>query len=443
MPMDGQDPRDPASIVALMRSNQSFKPLPDAALLHLAMNCTINQGTDGQRLFTEGEDGDFAYLVIAGEVSVHVISAEHDTTIATVGPGGLVGEIAAFANVPRTASVTAKGDTSLLKIDQANIRDVLKQSPDAAMGIIADLGRRLASNNETMAMLTQAAKSLAEGDYRPMQLGRLQNAARRFRHFAEVFDGLAQEITEKRLRTEEMRTAAEIQNSFLPNPITDGLFRDRFDVAAIMQAAKQVGGDYYDYFMIDSETIGFAVGDVSGKGVPAAMFMSVTRTMLKALAREGGDAGDVVTRVNNLLAEDNDEGTFVTLVFARLNLDTGELDFAVAGHEELFFIDKDGGLSKWDALGPAMGLFEGPEFETHRTEITPGTSIVMVTDGVTEAFNASRELYGSKRLKALIDHLKNETAQAIVDGIYADVLDYADGHPQSDDITCLALRYLP
>lgn len=439
----GPDDRDVAAIIALMRTNPGFHPLSDPALDLLARKGGIDRGAEGHRFFAQGDRGDFAYLVIEGEVAVDVTTGKHEVTVATVGPGGLVGEVAAFAATPRTASITARRDTALIRIEQATIRELLKDSPETAMAIIAELGKRLAAINGTMAMLTQAAQSLAAGDYRPGQLDRLRAAADRFGHFAEVFDGMAQEITNKRLWNQEMRTAAEIQASFLPGPIMGGPHRAWFDVAAQMRAAKDVGGDFYDYFMIDDETVGFAVGDVSGKGVPAAMFMSVSRTVLKTLAREGEESGTVLTRLNDLLAEDNAEGMFVTVAFARLNLVTGALDYACGAHEEVYLRAPDGTVTKSDAMGPAIGLFQGPVFATQRMDFAPGTTMVLATDGITEAFATDGSVYGNDRLEAGIAAHAGLAPDLLVAALCADVDRFAEGCPQSDDITCLALHYRP
>ncbi|MEM1160807.1 MAG: cyclic nucleotide-binding domain-containing protein, partial [Pseudomonadota bacterium] len=135
--------KDAKTIIAQMRSNPSFGPLDDRALERLARSGAIECGEKGHRFFEEGDVGDFAYLVIEGEVAIDVRSGRRDVTVATVGPGGLVGEVAAFANTPRTASVIARTETALLRIEQATIRDLLRDSPDTAMAIIAELGQRL------------------------------------------------------------------------------------------------------------------------------------------------------------------------------------------------------------------------------------------------------------------------------------------------------------
>jgi serine phosphatase RsbU (regulator of sigma subunit) len=380
--------------------------------------------------------------VLEGEVAVEVETAAGRVTVAVIGPGGLVGEIAAFAATPRTATVAALGPAALLRIDQEIIRDLLARSPETAMTIIAELGQRLQSLNGTIATLTQAANALAEGTFEPDMLDVLRREASRFAHFADVFENMAREISQKRLLRQEMQTAAEIQQSFLPRGIDAGAHAGRFQIAAAMTPATEVGGDFFDYFMIDEAHLGFAVGDVSGKGVPASMFMSVARMVLRTLAREGGDAGDVLRRVNLLLSEDNGEGMFVTVAFARLNLLTGALDLATAGHEEVFVIPPGGAVEKVDPMGPAVGLFEGVRFGHREMTLVPGSTVVLASDGVTEAFGPDGAMFGIDPLVALLGAAAGRTPEALVRDVETAVADFARGCPQSDDLTCLALRYL-
>ena len=209
-----------------------------------------------------------------------------------------------------------------------------------------------------------------------------------------------------------------------------------------MIPAREVGGDFFDHFAIGPDEMGFAVGDVSGKGVPAAMFMGVARTVLKTVAREGGRPAEVLARVNAVLAEDNAEGMFVTLAYGRLCLASGALELATGGHEEVFVRDA-GGLRKLDPTGPAVGLFPGALFGAQAVTLAPGAAVILATDGVTEAFDPTGAVFGLPATEAALDRLAAGAADAaaIVDGLAAEVATFAAGHPQSDDLTCLALRW--
>lgn len=429
------------AIVGHLKAHATFASLGDRSLRELAETSPIDTAKDGAQLMRQGETGHFAYLVLEGDVSVDVETETGPVTVAVLGAGQLVGEIAAFAAMPRTASITATSDVSLLRLEQATIRALIQKSPDTAMTIIAELGGRLQNLNGSIAALTQATQALAREEFSPDMLEDIRNQADRFAHFADVFEDMAQEITRKRQHAREMETAAEIQRSFLPADV-DSRFNDkRFEVGASMEPAKQIGGDFYDYFMVGEDTLGIAVGDVSGKGIPAAMFMSVTRTVLKTIARENEAPGRVLERVNELLSEDNAEGMFVTIAFGKLDLKTGVFSYATAGHEEACAVLSDGSVRKFDVQGPAVGLFEAVEFADEKIELVPGETIVFATDGITEAFNAFGGVYGLERFDAALRQAAALAPGKLVDSVKADVKSFAGNAPQSDDVTCLALRY--
>lgn len=432
---------DAGTILAFLKDSSAFSGFGDDCLRSLAASCPVERAEAGVTFFRQGDVGDFAYLVIEGEVGIDVSTDVGEVTVAVMRPGELVGEIAAFASTPRTAAVTSRTPVRLLRIDQSAIRDILSGSPEAAMAIIAELGARLQGLNGTIAALTQATSALSEGRFESSMLDVLRNQATRVRQFADTFDRMAKEISSKRSLAQEMRLAYDIQQSFLPKRIDAGPLANRFAIFASMLPAKQVGGDFFDYFMIDDEWLAFAVGDVSGKGVPAAMFMSVSRMVLKSIAREGGCAGDILARANSLLAEDNPEGMFVTVAFARLNLSTGELNIASGGHEEIFVVDPDGDLTKVRPGGPALGLFDGPAYADHTIRLAPGSRVILATDGVTEAFAADKQMFGMERLERLLTDSPPEEPADLVAMLQTQVSDFAGGFPQSDDITCLALAW--
>lgn len=430
-----------AQVLRLLEAASSLAPIGGAALADLVRMSPVDRADAGETLFRQGDPGDFAWLVLDGRLGIEVETPAGRVTVARVGPGGLVGEIAAFAATPRTASVICLEPASLLRIEQGTIRGLLARNPAAAMAIIADLGTRLQSLNGSIATLIQATTALARGTFDPDMLAAMRSEASRFSHFAAAFEDMAHELTEKRQRSQEMHLAAEIQRSFLPAGPPGGKLSDRFDVAAVMLPAKEVGGDFYDYFRIDDDRIGFAVGDVSGKGVPASMFMSVARTVLKTIAREGHPAGEVLRRMNQVLAEDNTEAMFVTVAYGRLHLPTGRLDYATAGHEEAYFLTAEG-VEKVAPMGPAVGLFPQARFAARARVLAPRDMVVFATDGITEAFGPGRAMFGNARLEAALADLAGADPAGMVQDLAARTAAFAAGEPQSDDLTCLALRFL-
>jgi serine phosphatase RsbU (regulator of sigma subunit)/CHASE2 domain-containing sensor protein len=239
----------------------------------------------------------------------------------------------------------------------------------------------------------------------------------------------------------EMEAASQIQRSFLPKADLEGPLHDKFNLFATMKPAKDIGGDFYDYFMIADNKLGFAVGDVSGKGVPAALFMSVSRTVLRTIAFEGGEPGDVLARVNVILARDNTEGMFVTLFYAILDLDTGTVQISSAGHDDLFLLTGSDALESLQHTGPAVGLFEEAQYATVTRQLGSGDVVFVLTDGVTEAFNIDGRVFTVERLARFLRTCKRTDARIIVESVTKEVTTFSQGTEQSDDITCLAVQF--
>lgn len=240
---------------------------------------------------------------------------------------------------------------------------------------------------------------------------------------------------------QEMESAAQIQRTFLPQAIPTGQLDDKFDIFAVMKPAKSVGGDFYDYFLISDKRLGFLVGDVSGKGVPAALFMSVSRTVLRTIAFENDEPGHVLSKVNSILARDNTEGMFVTIAYAVLDLETGVLTFSSAGHDDAVLLTGIEDLEQINHMGPAIGLFDGAEYPTTTRHLSPGDTVVLLTDGITEAFNIDGRVFGSERLVKWLNKRKHVASADMVQHLTAEVERFAEGTEQSDDITCVVLRF--
>jgi sigma-B regulation protein RsbU (phosphoserine phosphatase) len=242
----------------------------------------------------------------------------------------------------------------------------------------------------------------------------------------------------------DLDIASRIQLSILPsaqNPFPD---KKELSLAANMIAAKNVGGDFYDFFMIDENRLGFAIADVSGKGIPAALFMAVSRTTLKATALQGASAGEVLGVVNDLLCAENVSTLFVTVIYGILNIKTGEVEYANGGHNLPYILRNNGQIELIPKSG-GMGLaiMEEMPFQTCKTTLMPGDSFFLYTDGVPEAMNIAGELYGDERLLSVLQAQNKPGMElnALVQGVIADVRQHAGPAEQSDDITILTLRY--
>jgi serine phosphatase RsbU (regulator of sigma subunit) len=239
----------------------------------------------------------------------------------------------------------------------------------------------------------------------------------------------------------EMESAAQIQRTFLPKELPAGPLASTFDIFAVMMPAKSVGGDFFDYFLINDKKLGVAVGDVSGKGVPAALFMSVARTVLRTIAFEDEEPGQALSKVNAILSRDNSEGMFVTIFYAVLDLETGALSFSSAGHDDALLLGAADGCETLHYMGPAIGLFDFSHYPTATRKLAPGDTMLLWTDGITEAFNIDGRVFGADRLVKFVSRRQFTDARDMVHTIGDEVSRFAEGTEQSDDITCVAMQF--
>jgi phosphoserine phosphatase RsbU/P len=243
---------------------------------------------------------------------------------------------------------------------------------------------------------------------------------------------------------QELSIAARIQQSILPRNFPPFPDRHDFDLHAAMVPAKEVGGDLYDFFLLDRDRLGLVIGDVSGKGVPAALFMAVSRTLLRATALQRITPGECLQYLNVTLAGQNASSMFVTLFYGILDTRSGELEYAIGGHNPPYVVSPDGSARQLPIAhsGTIVGLIEGAAYETQRCSIAPGDGIVLYTDGVTEAMNRAEEFFGEERLEEFLAARPGAGAGRLVSELHAAVDEFAGEMPQADDITVVALRYL-
>jgi phosphoserine phosphatase RsbU/P len=238
---------------------------------------------------------------------------------------------------------------------------------------------------------------------------------------------------------QELEIARTMQLTILPQVFPDLV---ELDTAARMIPAKEVGGDFYDFFPISEDKIAVVIADVSGKGIPAAFFMLIARTMLRAIAESGVGPAETMRRVNNLLAAENEQMMFVTVFYGELDLRTGVLAFSNGGHNPPLRVTRDGAVIELErSQGIALAVMPDMPFAEKSLKLDAGDMVVLFTDGVTEAFNGSDAMYGDARLVAAVGRQVTATAREGLDGVLSDVARFTAGAPQSDDITCLVLRW--
>jgi len=253
-------------------------------------------------------------------------------------------------------------------------------------------------------------------------------------------ENLRAETEAKERIQSELRIARDIQAAMLPRVFPPFPDRTEFEIFALMEPAKEVGGDFYDFFLIDHDHLGVAIGDVSGKGVPAALFMAICKTLLKTEALRGLSPGEILTRLNRTLIAENEMMMFVTVFFLSLDLRTGEIAYANGGHPPPFVSNGSGGFEPLSGpTGTFLGIVDVCRFETISRRLGPGETIFLYSDGVSEATNSALELFAEARIKKTLDQSEGRTAEAIVARMRDAVRAFAEGTAPSDDITIVAL----
>jgi sigma-B regulation protein RsbU (phosphoserine phosphatase) len=241
---------------------------------------------------------------------------------------------------------------------------------------------------------------------------------------------------------QEMELAGRVQQSILPKTCP---VRDDMALFTKMVPSKEIGGDFFDYFFIDDDHLGVVIADVSGKGVTAAMFMAVSRTLLRFTALQGTDVVPVAAHVNNLLCFDNDMCMFVTVFYGILDLRTGEFRYVNGGHFPAVKMSRDGTVEFLrQTKGIALGVMEGMEFEEGQVTLAEGDLLYLFTDGITEAENPQGEFFETEPLMTYLrGQVQDMTPEKVVTGVHNVVKEFAGIAEQSDDMTHLAVQYRP
>ena len=240
----------------------------------------------------------------------------------------------------------------------------------------------------------------------------------------------------------DLSVAREIQHAILPRTFDLKLQdADKVNIYASMLAAKDVGGDFYDFFPIDDHRMGFTIADVSGKGVPAAIFMAVSRTLIKATGLQDKPTNECMSSVNDMLCDESVGSMFVTVFYGIYDLLTGHITFTNAGHNPPYILKANGTVEALQApCNLVLGAVPGIPFTCNTLELEPGDTLFMYTDGVTEAENKNHDQFGESRLEEALAECKGADSKHIVDTVNAKVKEFINGAAQSDDITQLVIR---
>ena len=259
---------------------------------------------------------------------------------------------------------------------------------------------------------------------------------------ARYTENLTVITAEKERVNTELSVATRIQANMLPSIFPAFPNRKEFDIFATMNPAKEVGGDFYDFFMVDERHLAIVMADVSGKGVPAALFMVIGKTLIQDHTWPGKDLGSVFDEVNELLCESNSEGLFITAFEGVLDLVSGEFRFVNAGHEIPYICKKNGKFEPYKIrAGFVLAGMEGMRYKCGEMQLEAGDKIFQYTDGITEAANVRMELYGMDRLTAVLGENSDLPPGELLPAVKRDIDNFVGEAPQFDDITMLCLEY--
>lgn len=346
----------------------------------------------GTVVIKEGDPGRDMYLVIEGNLDVSL----HGNVLDHLYPGDIFGEMALVSDITRSGSVTASTDCQLITITSDQFQTLVTEVKDFSRQVMAVMAIRL-------------------------------------QHWME------EEVQLQRLE-QELAIGHNIQVSLLPisPPKPPG-----WQFATHYRASKQVGGDFYDFIELphQPDSLGIIVADVSGKGVPAALFMAVARTMIRAESRNCQSSAETLNRTNALIQSDNRSPLFLSALHATLNLSSGVLKFASAGHEmPLIYQNKSGSVSEFKSGGIVLGAFNNITYQEQEVWLELADVVLFYTDGITESRSPEGLFFGEERLESLLKRHSHQTAERIKDEIVKAVTAFTSSSPQTDDLTLIVIK---
>jgi len=402
---------------------------------------------------------------IMNETFFSIAEARHDPLLREIGRKMIKGEtgfvhytsLKGFKSWMYYAPIPSTGWTLAVVFPEAELlANAMKMSMTmVAMGIVGVLLLTLAVINiartiiKPLQMLTEATDEIAAGNFDAVlptaqsndEVGVLTHDFQIMEQsLKEYIRNLTETTAAKERIQSELKVATHIQTSLLPRIFPPFPDHPEFEIYASMVPAKEVGGDFYDFFFIDEKNLCFLIADVSDKGVPAALYMMVAKTLLKTESQRLGEPDKALASVNNILASGNENCMFTTVFCAILDTTTGEVRFANAGHNPPLIIDSQGVRYLTLKPGLILGVIADVVFETERLTLAPDATLFLYTDGVTEAKNTQDVLYGEERLLQALQNSPQDDVASLIHYIRSEVGHHADGAPQSDDITMLAIK---
>jgi serine phosphatase RsbU (regulator of sigma subunit) len=391
-------------------------------------------------LVRQGERSDCAYLILDGDLEVQVNTAYGEVLVGRASQGDLIGEIGVFAELPRNATMRACSKVRAVRFDRAHLLAIGDTDPGLLRSVISRLGGLIGHLNNAIALYTNAVAALEQDHFDMSILDELMQPSAELVDFAQHFRRMAEQIVQRRAQRVEMASAAAIQRAMLPSTQATRLVEGRFDIFTHMLPARDIGGDLYDIIELDGDRVVITIGDVCGKGIPAALFMTFTQTVMRLVVRSGHDLRAEIGAANNLLVANNREVMHTTLFCCVLDVSSATLTYCNCGHNPPLLLRR--GKSTFESLhacGPPLGISAEITYLPRSIAMAPGDLLLLYTDGVTEAGNRESAQFGTNRLEQAILEMRSESAQKVVEHVVERVTEFANGAPQSDDITCMAV----
>jgi len=415
--------------------------LPDIALRMLIESAELLHFAANEVMLRQGTPSDSALFIVSGEAEILVETPYGEIHIANGSPKMLIGEIGAFTHMPRIATVRALTALDAMRIGGPQLLELGSKYPQLLLFIIRQLGERLSRLNRAIGFYTSALTALERNDIDAKFMEELLNPMPELVDFSQSFIRLAEQITTKRQHFEEMANAAAIQRSMLPRPFKPENAFAVLDLYGELHPAREVGGDFFDYFTIDGTRLALSIGDVSGKGVPASLFMAITQSLIRLTVREGGDLSEEIVRINNILAASNEESMFATAFCAVIDVDAGEITYSNCGHNPPLLLQRKGTIDQLKRTGPPLAASTNSTFKIARRSLSAGDRLILFSDGLPEATNRDGEFFGDERIEQAVRKYAEATAQDLVRGIIKRVTEFEKGAPRYDDIACVSLLY--
>lgn len=394
-----------STITKKVAQQELFRGFPEALIELVVEQSTFRQLKAGEILIHPSTTNRFLFLVLNGELRVILQKANTQVSI-PIHPGECLGEMSLIEERPTSATAVCHIDSEVLVITEDVFWTHLAISRQGVKNLMGIMAQRLHRNNQAL------IKEIEE------------------------------QLKYQQLR-KDLETAGNIQANIVPNGANLFPQRPEIEVYAHTQQARAVGGDFYDAIALDQDRIYLAIGDATGKGMPAALFMMRAFTSLRFLVSNCPDFGEVLPALNKTLLKKNKDMMFVSLWAGILDLKTGILQYANGGHHPPFAA-LSGEVFQPLAVpnGPIIGVVEEAPFEVATLHLEPGDTLFLYTDGLPEAYNHDHEAFENDRIEASLNSLQQPTVKSLVCNLETQVAAFVDGAPTHDDLTMMAFRYL-